>query len=232
MNKAQMLAIALGLRAMPADWGNPSLGVVDPVAFSFSIGAGAIAVGATTTDITANEQTPAGIAASIGAYMSRGQTEPYVGWAYGLAVILDPCDTADAMKVIRSYEAGVKSNGAYRVVPFAEALRIVPGRILTTTATDAATGCPSGKGSPQYPFQGQALPWTGQNDDQIFIRANRAGGTTAATVTGMVIVWGTLAPGKKEDVVGGTLPGLPCVSQPSLTQMAATIERLKSMPRV
>lgn len=231
LNMAQLLAATMGLKALPQTWGNPSKGVVDPVSFSFSITNGAISVGSEVVDITANEKTPAGIGTSIGAYKSKGQTNPYVGWVYGIAVVLDSCPSDDAIKVIRSYEAGVKSRGAYRVVPFSEALRIVPGRMLTTTAEDVATGCPSGKGSPQYPFPGQAIPWTGSADDQIFIRANYAGGTTATTVTGSIIIWGALAPGVEDDVINGTLPDLPCESQPSLSRVQQTILRLKSLER-
>lgn len=212
-SQAAQLALQLGFSMPGSDVAAPSLCVQDPVMFPFTISAGALSVGNAPTDVTNSEQSPANVG-SDGAYKSRGTTKPMVGGVFGVTVLITDGDADDVAKVLRSFETVIKANGRYRVAPFAEAVRIAPGRAPATTATSTtlnpATGCPSAPGKPMYPFGGFPIPWTGDRDDSIGYRCNYAGGTTSGDVKGQIIVWGFLAPGSNQDVQSGTIPGTDC----------------------
>lgn len=207
----QSLAMAYGIQAPPNSVMVPDKAVVDPIGFRFSIAAGALAI-ADPVDITGNEMTPAGVG-SDGVAKSRGGTSSYVGFINGLSVVLDRGDNDDLDIIQAGYEAVIYSGGVYRVAPFAEALRVGMGRAVSDgagPALDVATGCPSAPGRPQYPLTGRALAWPGRKPDSIGIRCHGATGTTGATVTGTVYVWGIWMPGESQSVEAGTMPGMPC----------------------
>lgn len=217
----QALAVSFGLVVPPLDVAVPEKSILDPVSFPFTVASGPIAVGA-VVDITTSEAIPAN-AGTDGAYSSRGKTSAYVGWVYGLSLVVYRATSADLETLVQSYEAVIKSGGRFRVVPFAELLRIVPGRMGATTATsttiDNATGCPTAKGQPQYLFGGAAIAWLGSNDELVGIRPNFAGGTLTANVKCQMNVWGILMPGTSKDVRDGSIPtATPCEAPATVSQ--------------
>lgn len=209
LKPVQALAMMYGIQAPPNRVMMPDKAVVDPIGYRFSITAGALAL-TDVLDKTDNEMTPAGVSTE-GVLKSRGNSSSYGGFINGVSVVLDRGDNDDLDIVASGYEAVIFAGGVFRVVPFAEALRVGMGRaIANPVAQDVATGCPSAPGRPQYALTGRALAWPGKKQDLVGIRCHAPTGTTAATVTGTIYLWGVWMPANAADVDNGTLPGMPC----------------------
>lgn len=229
MNKAQRVAAIMGVQASPRDF-VPELAVMDPIAFPFTIAAGALTA-TTFTDLTQAELVPYGVD-STGVLKSAGSAKNFVGWIWGAAVVLGPASSSDADIISRAFQLVVVAGGQTRAVPFAEALRYNPGRMLTTNATDAATGCPSAPGKPQYVFPGSPVTWTAnKSNDKVGIYVAGTG-TVAAEVKGQLMIWPAMAPGDGEDVKQGSAPGVPCGEPRTVRDFAAVMAYLANIARI
>jgi len=182
--------------------------VVDPFLVRGVIPLGATVPGAGPVDVTGGELFPFP-AMTNGVLASRGSSEAYVGYIYGLTVKLSAFTAelpAVVQGILNNTELVLQSGNRARSLPFASLARINPHLVNATVDTQLGT-CP-GPGRPAYLLPVEVLPWTGVASCSVGYRfpVGSAAITLIAALTFDVEVWGVFARGTAADVSGRGCP--------------------------
>jgi hypothetical protein len=178
--------------------------VVDPFFVRGQIPLGTTVPGAGPTDFTAGELFPFP-ALTNGVLASRGSSEAYVGYIYGLtlrarAITAELPDVVQG--ILSNTELVLQSGNRSRSLPFGSLARINP-HLVNATADEQLQTC-GAPGRPAYLLPIEVLPWTGVASCSIGYRfpVNSQAQTLIGNFNFEVEVWGVFARGTASDVTG------------------------------
>ena len=175
---------------------------LDPLLIPFTLPAAAYVVADAQVDLTAAELAPA-TSPTTGILASRGGTDAYVGYIYGVSVVIaNAILAADLQLLLSGAELLLRAGGRLRSIPFRSALRVQPHVVASpaTAATAFAATC-GAPGTPAYLLPVEPLPWTGVPTCAV-LRRTMAPFTLGSTVNGHIEIWGVFAKGESKDVEG------------------------------
>jgi hypothetical protein len=226
-NVIQKVATLAGIIPTPRGITNDQAIVTDPFYVRGTIAGNHTTPIQTVTDITAGELSP--FPAPQGVLTSRGTSQAYVGYVYGLTVypqMIVPDDGPNPnpgvwAQMLANVELVWQTAGRARSLPFRSLARINP-HLVTATADEQmqTSGAP---GKPAYLLPVEPLPWSGVASASVGVR-DLAGYNMGAMVCSFdVEVWGVFARGSASDVDGS---GCPVPSQASL------LERLRKHAQI